>query len=46
MGARNVDPHRDGEPELEPIAGGSLESYTEKNFQCRASTISLKYPSY
>jgi hypothetical protein len=28
---------RDGEPELEPIASGNLQSCTEKNFQCHES---------
>jgi hypothetical protein len=39
MGARNfcnsLVPERDGEPELEPIAPGSYQSCTEKNFQYR-----------
>src|ERR1700728_682364 len=37
MGARNFDPRGDGEPELEPIASGNLQSCTEKNFQCHES---------
>jgi len=33
MGARNLGSRRDGEPELEPIAPGNLQSCIEKNSQ-------------
>ena len=46
MGARNLVPGRDGEPELLADRAGKffLKSYTEKNFQ-RHDERQLKFPS-